>query len=53
MKNKKIWITLFAILIVAIVSFGVYRYFTSEDKNTTLTILEKQWIESNKNKVIT
>ncbi len=52
MKNKKIWITLFAILIVAIVSFGVYRYFTSEDKNTTLTILEKQWIESNKNKVI-
>ena len=52
MKNKKIWITLFAILIVAIVSFGVYRYFTGEDKNTTLTILEKQWIESNKNKVI-
>lgn len=52
MKNKKIWISLVSILLLALVGFGIYHYYTGQDKNTTLTILEKQWIESNKNKVI-
>lgn len=30
----------------------MYFIFTKEDKNTTLNLLEKQWIESNKNKVV-
>ena len=43
-----------AIIIVAaaIILFGVIYFFTNEDKNNSLTIIEKKWIENNKNKVI-
>jgi diguanylate cyclase (GGDEF)-like protein len=50
MKNKKnIVIVLCAI--VCLVLGGIY-FFTKQDKNTSFTILEKQWLESNKSKVI-
>jgi diguanylate cyclase (GGDEF)-like protein len=52
MKNKKVVITSIIVVILLVVSLGVYYVFTKEDKNTTLNLLEKQWIESNKNKVI-
>ena len=52
MKNKKVVITSIIIAILLVISLGVYYVFTKEDKNTTLNLIEKQWIESNKNKVI-
>ena len=36
-------------LIIAILAFVfVYRYYNKEDKTTTLTITEKNWVQSNK-----
>lgn len=49
--NKKIGII--AIIVILILgSIGVVRFFTKEDQKTTLTVVEKKWIEDNKNKVI-
>lgn len=48
-KKGRIFIII-AIIIVAI--FGIYFFFIKEDKNTSLTVLEKKWIDNNKNKVI-
>lgn len=49
--NKKIGI-IAIIVILVLGSIGVVRFFTKEDKNTTLTVVEKRWIENNKNNVI-
>ena len=49
--NKKIGII--AIVVILILgSIGVVRFFTKEDQKTTLTVVEKKWIEDNKNNVI-
>ncbi len=35
-------------IIIAIITFVfVYRYYTNEDKTTTLTVSEKRWVENN------
>jgi len=52
MNKKKIVIISVLIAIIAVIATSVYLYLNREDKNTTLTILEKQWIEKNKNEVI-
>lgn len=52
MKNKKLWIGLIAVVLTIGIIFGVYTYYTKQDSTSTLTIMEKQWIESNKNRVI-
>lgn len=52
MKNKKVVITSIIIAILLVISLGGYYIFTKEDKDTTLNLIEKQWIENNKNKVI-
>ena len=52
MNKKKIIIISIVVILIGLLSFGIYSYFNKEDKNTTLTIVEKQWIESNKNNVI-
>ena len=49
MKNKKIFIII-GVLIFLVIS-GVY-VFTKQDKNTSFTILEKQWLENNKTKIM-
>ena len=41
MKNKKSFLIL-----------GLVYIFTKQDKNTSFTLLEKQWLENNKSKVI-
>ena len=49
--NKKIGII--AIIVILILgSIGVVRFFTKEDQKTTLTVIEKKWIEDNRNNVI-
>lgn len=51
--NRKKGIAIgFLLLLVLLVGGGVYYYFTKQDVDTTLTILEKKWIEDNKNQVI-
>lgn len=53
MKENRKLVTLAIIgFIVLVVSLGFYLYLTKEDKTTTLTILEKQWIATNKNKLV-
>jgi len=48
-KNKLI---VFIILLVVFVLGAVWYFFTRQDKNTSFTILEKQWLENNKSQVI-
>ena len=52
MNKRKIIIVGIALAVVGLVSFLTFIYFTKQDKNTTLTILEKQWIEENQNNII-
>lgn len=52
MKKRNIITALILFLIVAGIGGIGYYYFTKQDKDTTLTILEKKWIEDNKNNVI-
>ena len=52
MKNKRIGIIIISVIILIIIGLGVYFVGVKRDKNTTLTLLEKQWIEGNKSKLI-
>ena len=52
MKNKKIILIIVCIIILLIGGFSLYRFLTKEDKNTSLNVFEKQWIENNKNNLI-
>jgi len=51
MKNKK-WLIGIIVTILLVSSGILYFLFSNQDQNTTLTILEKRWIENNKNKII-
>lgn len=52
MNKKKIIISIVILLVLLCIGGGVYYFFTRQDKNSTLTVLENQWIEDNKNNVI-
>ncbi len=41
-----------AITVIAIIGIGVYYFLTAEDEESSLTLLEKQWIEKNKTTLI-
>ena len=50
--NKKI-LSIIAIAILLIgIGGGTYYYFSSEDKTTSFTKIEKEWIQNNKLKLI-
>jgi diguanylate cyclase (GGDEF)-like protein len=51
MKKKNVLIISIIIVILAIIGV-LYFIFTNEDSDSTLTLVEKQWIESNKNTII-
>lgn len=51
MKHKKLLVILIIIIALIIGVFGYY-YFGKQDKNNTLTVNEKNWIENNKNRLI-
>lgn len=52
MKRGK-WIAWIIVIgVIALASFGIYQYYFKEDAKSTLTLVEKEWIESNKNKII-
>ena len=50
MKNKKNLI--FIIVGIVLTGLLIFYIFTKQDKNTSFTILEKQWLENNKSKVL-
>ena len=52
MKKKRNIIIIIAIVLILAITGVLYFVFTNQDKDSTLTLVEKQWIESNKNKVI-
>lgn len=49
-RKKIILITLIVTIILAVTGSLLY-YLTKEDNNTSLTLIEKQWIEKNKNQI--
>lgn len=52
MNKKKVIIISIIVVVIALLGTGIYFFLTREDENTTLTVLDKQWIEDNKNQVI-
>ena len=46
---KKIVKIVIAVVVILSIGLGVFYVLNKSDKNTTLSILEKQWIEDNKN----
>ena len=52
MNKKKITIISIILVVIASIVGITYYILNKPDKNTTLTVLEKQWIENNKNNVI-
>lgn len=50
MKKKKLFIGIIIGVIIFVGCLMTYVLLTREDKTTTLNIIERQWIESNKNK---
>ena len=51
-ENKKKIIMIVLGVIIVLLSLLGYYILNRQDENTTLTLLEKQWIEANKNKVV-
>ena len=51
MNKKVLGIILVAILLLGL-GGGTYYYFSNEDKNTSFTKVEKEWIQNNKLKLI-
>jgi diguanylate cyclase (GGDEF)-like protein len=51
-QNKKVIVMIIVGVVILLASLLGYYILNREDKDTTLTLLEKQWIESNKNKVV-
>lgn len=52
MKNKKVIIISIVLILIAVITFGVVYFLNNEDEKTTLSLLDKQWIENNKNNVV-
>lgn len=52
MKKKRIIIISLIVVLVSALVIGLGIFLSKQDKKTTLTILEKQWIEENKNDII-
>lgn len=51
-KNKKLLLVLGSIILLITLLTIIFVVMTTPDKTTTLTALEKRWVEQNKNKVI-
>ena len=51
MNKKRILIISLVVTVLLALVGSTWYYLTSEDDNTTLTLIEKQWIEKNKNQI--
>ena len=52
MKKKQFIIISVVTILIAVIGISLGLFLSKQDKKTTLTILEKQWIEDNKNNII-
>lgn len=52
MKKKRIIISIVVLVLLVIIGFTGYFVFIKQDENTTLTLIDKKWIEDNKNTII-
>lgn len=52
MNKKKIGVFIGSVVALIAVSLGVYFLFVKQDEKSTLTLMDKKWIEDNKNTVI-
>lgn len=52
MNKKKVVIISLVLVVLLIVGWIFYYFFINEDEQTTLTIVEKKWIENNKNNIV-
>lgn len=52
MNKKKIGIFISSVIVLCIVSLGIYFLFVKQDEKSTLTLMDKRWIENNKNTVV-
>lgn len=51
-KKKVIIISIVVVAIISILGFGGYSIFFKQDENSTLTLIDKKWIEDNKNTIV-
>ncbi len=52
MNKKRIGIIIWIVIVFLLAGFGFYFFFIKQDQKSTLTIVDKKWIEDNKNNVI-
>ena len=54
LKKNKVKKTPIIIVLLVLIIIGVFIFFflTSEDDNSQLTVLDRQWIDSNKNTLV-
>ena len=49
MTKKQVIITSITLIVILILGWVFYYFFLNQDEKSTLTIVEKKWIEKNKN----
>lgn len=52
MKRRRKIVTLLVVILAIFLGLGIFYIFTKEDKESTLSLIDKQWIEKNKNEMI-
>ena len=52
MNKKRIGIIIGVVIALILSGFGFYFFFIKQDQKSALTIVDKKWIEDNKNNVI-
>ena len=51
MNKKKVIIVTLIVTVFLAITGSLWYYLTKEDNKTSLTLIEKQWIEKNKNRI--
>ena len=52
MTKKQVIITSITLIVILILGWVFYYFFLNQDEKSTLTIVEKKWIEKNKNNIV-
>ena len=52
MTKKRVIITSITLIVILILGWVFYYFFLNQDEKSTLTIVEKKWIEKNKNNIV-
>lgn len=51
-SKNRVFGAILAVILVFVIGIGIYYFLTVEDEESSLTLLEKQWIESNKTTLV-